>query len=129
MKTKFRWQPELAFSLIYWSLTGFLFFFSWIMALENTKPYPTSLLVTGISLFFCYLGYRRKMILTDTQLVITYARFWKKTVVPLETIEKITLNGSHLIIESHQMTWEGRLRKTERRRLLEFLQSNLSIKE
>lgn len=129
MKTKFRWQPELAFSLIYWSLTGFLFFFSWIMALENTKPYPTSLLVTGISLLFCYLGYRRKMILTDTQLVITYARFWKKTVVPLETIEKITLNGSHLIIENHQMTWEGRLRKTERRRLLEFLQLNLSVKE
>lgn len=121
MKTKFRWQPEISFSLIYWSMTAFVFFASWIMALENTRPYPTSIAVTMVSIFFFYLGYRRTLTITNNKITICYARFWKQTTFTLEDIESIQTNGSYVIIQTTTATWEGTLRKKARLQLLELL--------
>ncbi len=39
MKKIIRWQPEWAQTIIYWSLSLIILFFSLILSLENTRPY------------------------------------------------------------------------------------------
>jgi len=70
---KFHWQPETASSLIFWSFAFFLFFFSLVMALENTRPYPASIGLTIFSLLFMCIGWNRKIILEKNHLRIIYA--------------------------------------------------------
>ncbi|HAZ9029904.1 TPA: EbsA family protein, partial [Enterococcus faecium] len=55
MKKNIRWQPELAHTIIYWSLTLIILFFSLILSLENTGPYWKSNFVLGIFLVFLFL--------------------------------------------------------------------------
>ena len=63
MKKNIRWQPELAHTIIYWSLTLIILFFSLILSLENTGPYWKSNFVLGIfPVFDFYLIQDRKSV-------------------------------------------------------------------
>lgn len=77
MKKNIRWQPELAHTIIYWSLTLIILFFSLILSLENTGPYWKSNFVLGIFLVFLFLGLRRSFILKSNSVIIRYAAFGK----------------------------------------------------
>lgn len=54
-----RWQPELATSIIYWSLTLGIFFVSLIFTLEKTHIYWLSLVLFCLFAFFVWLGVQR----------------------------------------------------------------------
>ncbi|MBF5067830.1 EbsA family protein, partial [Salmonella enterica subsp. enterica serovar Istanbul] len=73
MKKNIRWQPELAHTIIYWSLTLIILFFSLILSLENTGPYWKSNIVLGVFLVFLFLGWRRSFILKSNSVIIRYA--------------------------------------------------------
>lgn len=118
MKQTFRWQPDLAGTLIYWSLTFFILFFSLVMALENTKPYPESIAVTIVALFFIVIGNHRFIKITDQQLIIYYARFWKKTRIPLSSDPTIHINGKHLMICYDTGQFEAMMAAKTQQRLL-----------
>ncbi len=62
MKKIIRWQPEWAQTIIDWSLTLIILFFSLILSLENTRPYWKSNLVLGLFLIFLFLGLRRAFV-------------------------------------------------------------------
>lgn len=89
MKKIIRWQPEWAQTIIYWSLSLMILFFSLILSLENTKPYWKSNLVMGIFLIFLFLGYRRSFILTTHSIKIRYAAFWKDQQITVQDIDAV----------------------------------------
>ncbi len=89
MKKIIRWQPEWAQTIIYWSLTLIILFFSLILSLENTRPYWKSNLVLGIFLLFLFLGLRRAFILRTHSIKIRYAAFWKDRVITVQEIDKV----------------------------------------
>lgn len=89
MKKIIRWQPEWAQSIIYWSLTLIILFFSLILSLENTRPYWKSNIVLGIFLIFLFLGLRRAFILNAHSIKIRYAAFWKDRVITVQEIDKV----------------------------------------
>ncbi|GEL90790.1 EbsA family protein [Enterococcus villorum] len=90
MKKIIRWQPEWAQTIIYWSLSLIIFFFSLILSLENTRPYWKSNLIMGLFLVFLFLGYRRSFILTTQSIKVRYAAFWKDKVIRLQEIDSVT---------------------------------------
>lgn len=90
MKKIIRWQPEWAQTIIYWSLSLIILFFSLILSLENTRPYWKSNLVMGLFLIFLFLGYRRSFILKNHALKIKYAAFWKDQNIRLQDIDSVT---------------------------------------
>ncbi|WP_165006623.1 MULTISPECIES: EbsA family protein [unclassified Enterococcus] len=90
MKKIIRWQPELAQTIIYWSLTLIVLFFSLILSLENTRPYWKSNLVLGIFLVFVVLGFRRSFVLKANSIKIRYAAFWKDKEVSYQKIDSVT---------------------------------------
>lgn len=90
MKKIIRWQPEWAQTIIYWSLSLIILFFSLILSLENTRPYWKSNLVLGLFLVFLFLGYRRSFVLTTHFIKIRYAAFWKDKDIKLGDIDSVT---------------------------------------
>ena len=125
---KFHWQPETASSLIFWSSALFLFFFSLIMALENAKPYPASILLTIVSLFILFLGWRRKIILDQSSLRITYARFWKRRTLSLANIRSIKQVNNHICIELSNEQFVCRMSKKNQLRFIEEWKKCESLK-
>lgn len=68
---EFRYQPELAETVIYWSLTFVLFFLSMIGLMEEQGFINMFSLTTFLLfLFFTILGTRRKIILTRDQIKV-----------------------------------------------------------
>ena len=90
MKKNIRWQPELAHTIIYWSLTLIILFFSLILSLENTGPYWKSNIVLGVFLVFLFLGWRRSFILKSNSVIIRYAAFWKDREITVGQIRSLT---------------------------------------
>ena len=90
MKKNIRWQPELAHTIIYWSLTLIILFFSLILSLENTGPYWKSNIVLGVFLVFLFLGWRRSLILKSNSVIIRYAAFWKDREITVGQIRSLT---------------------------------------
>ncbi|MFD2728178.1 EbsA family protein [Enterococcus camelliae] len=116
---KFHWQPETATSLIFWSFAFFLFFFSLVMALENTRPYPASIGLTIFSLLFMCIGWNRKIILEKNHLRIIYARFWKKKDLPLTSIVTIQQVSNHVSIRLENEAFLCKMSKKTRTRFFE----------
>ena len=90
MKKNIRWQPELAHTIIYWSLTLIILFFSLILSLENTGPYWKSNIVLGVFFVFLFLGWRRSFILKSNSVIIRYAAFWKDREITVGQIRSLT---------------------------------------
>lgn len=89
----FRWQPELATSIIYWSLTFGTFFLSSIAFLEALG---INLLCVVFFVLFCLLGYfgqsRHFMIKDDTLIVHTILKKNRRQ-IDLKKITKISLGA------------------------------------
>ncbi len=91
----FRYQPELSGTVIYWSMTFALFFTSMIGLLEQQGQINLfSVLVFLIFLFAAFVGFRRKMILTNEQLKVSAILKKNSYLIDLGTIESISV-GSH----------------------------------
>ena len=98
------------------------------MALENAKPYPASILLTIVSLFILFLGWRRKIILDRNSLRITYARFWKKRTLSLSNIRSIKQVNNHICIELFNEQFVCRMSKKNQLRFIEEWKKCESLK-
>ncbi len=90
---KFRWQPELATSIIYWSLTFGTFFLGIIAVFE-----ALSLNVLCVLFFVCfvilvYLGQKRHFIIKDNQLIVQAILKRNSHQFDVDKIEKISLGA------------------------------------
>lgn len=86
---KYHWQPEVATSIIYWSVTLMILFYSLTLALENTRPYWKSNLVLVMFFIFVYIGFLRWIFVKEDHLLVRYARFWKKEKFYYKNIQAI----------------------------------------
>lgn len=88
----FRYQPELAASVIYWSWTSILLFLGIIGLLEE-RGKITVFIVLMFILFviFVYLGLKRRMILTNEQLRVSAILKKNQYLIDLSVIEKILI--------------------------------------
>ena len=116
MKKNIRWQPELAHTIIYWSLTLIILFFSLILSLENTGPYWKSNFVLGIFLVFLFLGLRRSFILKSNSVIIRYAAFWKDREISVGQIRSLTPTntGVQMILQDEKAPSVFMMRKKEK---------------
>ncbi|AQP53128.1 hypothetical protein CBF34_02550 [Vagococcus penaei] len=104
----FRYQPELAGTVIYWSLTGVVLFLSIIGLLEHQGAINLFSIVTFIIfLIIGYLGTRRKMILTGNQLKV-YAILPKNCYqIDISEISEISIGkmGVTIIVDNQIYTY------------------------
>ncbi|MGM0124239.1 hypothetical protein IGI37_001613 [Enterococcus sp. AZ194] len=103
-RTYYHWQPELSTTMIYWSGTMMIFFFSLILSLEYTRPYWLSNTVLVIFFFFVYLGLRRSITLCDTRLEIRYATFWRVTKLLYDEIEWVKEGPKGIEVKTKRAT-------------------------
>lgn len=106
--TIYRWQPELATSIIYWSFTFGILFVSLIFTLEKTHIYLGSIIIFLFFLLFVYLGSRRCFRIEGQQLVIQAALRINKETIDLNSIEQIRIDEKTITIDSPQLKYQSK---------------------
>lgn len=97
-KKSYRWQPEIATSLIYWSLTFAILFCALIVQLELIKLNIYSISIGIIFLFFLWLGLQRKIRVTESELIIRALRRKNSRKIPIHSIEELSVGSMGLSI-------------------------------
>ncbi|MGX6970911.1 EbsA family protein [Vagococcus bubulae] len=104
----YRYQPILADTVIYWSLTFVLFFASMIGLLEEQGRINLFSIVTFlIFLFFFYLGTRRKLILTQDQIKVNAVLKKNEYTIDINKIKKVLVGkyGFTLVTTHHERSY------------------------
>ncbi|RST99539.1 hypothetical protein CBF37_04220 [Vagococcus vulneris] len=102
----FRYQPELADTVIYWSLTGVFLFLSIIGLLEHQGAINFFSIATFVVfLAATFLGTRRKMILTDSQLKIMAILKKNSYLIDLSEVQIIFIGKMGITIEIDQVKY------------------------
>lgn len=99
IKKAYRWQPEIATSLIYWSLTFTLFFIALIVQLELIKLNMYSILIGLVFIFFVWLGLRRIIVIEDNDLIIKTILKKNERKIPVQSIKELSVGTYGLTIE------------------------------
>ncbi|QIL46491.1 EbsA family protein [Vagococcus coleopterorum] len=99
IKKAYRWQPEIATSLIYWSLTFTLFFIALIVQLELIKLNIYSILIGLVFIFFVWLGLRRIIVIEDNDLIIKTILKKNERKIPVQSIKELSVGTYGLTIE------------------------------
>jgi len=105
-KNSYKWQPEMATAIIYWSCTFGILFLSLILTLEHTRPYFVSNIVFLIFVFFFFLGNNRYFKLEKQSLFIHALLPKKRQLIEFSSIEKIIVGKNGIEIHSSQF-FEG----------------------
>ncbi|MGX7058896.1 EbsA family protein [Vagococcus humatus] len=98
-KVKYPCQPELATSVIYWSLTFGIFFLSLIALLEETHLNLVTICLFGVFLFFVYLGRKRHVVLTETTVEINTSLKQNNQVIQLADIQQVSIGKYGLTLK------------------------------
>ncbi|MDT2850338.1 EbsA family protein [Vagococcus carniphilus] len=99
----FRYQPELSGTVIYWSMTFALFFTSMIGLLEQQGRISIfSVVIFLLFLVFAFVGFRRKMILTNEQLKVSAILKKNSYQIDLENIQRVSVGSHGITIQTNQ---------------------------
>lgn len=107
-KIRYHWQPELSWSIIFWSLVLTPFFLYLILLYERAKVSMGMYGFLGVCLILVVLGLQRYFIIApDGFLKIMSANPWKTKTITIASIEKVEVNFSSIIVYSQDYP-EGR---------------------
>jgi len=104
----FRYQPILADTVIYWSLTFVLFFASMIGLLEEQGRINIFSIITFLLfLFFLFLGMRRKIILTSDQIKVSAVLKKHEYTIDIAQLENVLVGkyGFTLVTAHHERSY------------------------
>ncbi|MEY8462891.1 EbsA family protein [Streptococcus merionis] len=102
-KLRYHWQPELSWSIIYWSLALTPFFLYLILLYERAKIDLPYFVLLGACVILIFLGLQRYFIIEpDGKLKIISANPWKTCTIPISSIEKIEVTYSSITIFSEK---------------------------
>lgn len=90
-KIRYHWQPELSWSMIYWSLTLTLIFVGLSFLYERTPFSVMILSLFAFSLLLIVIGLRRYFIIEADQLFIASANPLETRKIPIASIEKVSI--------------------------------------
>lgn len=96
---KYNWQPEIATSLIYWSVTFAFLFSGLIVQLELIKLNPYSIMLGLVFLFFLWLGFQRKLFIQENVLIVRALRRRHSQNMPIQSIKELSVGTNGLTIE------------------------------
>ncbi|MGX7162879.1 EbsA family protein [Enterococcus massiliensis] len=122
---KYHWQPELSISIIYWSVTLMILFYSLTLSLENTRPYWKSNLVLLFFFFMAIIGFLRWFFVKETYLLVYYSRFWKRDRFYYQGIQKICSLPNGIELTYKNKTHHFLMRKKTRDNLLRELEKHV----
>ncbi|HFI0694816.1 TPA: EbsA family protein [Streptococcus suis] len=91
-KIRYHWQPELSWSVIYWSLTFIPLFMSLTLVLEKLRVSSLLLVLVVISLFLMILGLHRYFEIKETQLHIVSANVFAIQDIEIAQITKVEVS-------------------------------------
>ncbi|CAM3318187.1 EbsA family protein [Vagococcus fessus] len=95
---RYRWQPEIATSLIYWSFSFGLLFLSIIALLEQKSLNALSILFLVLACGFIYMGWSRYFDLTDNHLIIRAILRKNSLRLRLSEINKVSVGANGFTI-------------------------------
>ncbi|WEG72630.1 EbsA family protein [Vagococcus intermedius] len=128
MITTYRWQPEVATSLIYWSITFGIFFLSIITLLEEVRLNLLSVLILLVFIFLLWLGLQRYFFFTEEYLVAKACLVRNTRKFHLEELDKIALGACGLTITYQTIEYQFLMTAKTREALLAELVANKYFK-
>lgn len=100
-KIRYHWQPELSWSIIYWSVVLTPFFIYLILLYERARVALPMLVLLGLCAILFILGLQRYFIIgKEGTLIIRSANPWESYRLAISTIEKIEVTYSSITIFS-----------------------------
>lgn len=128
MITTYRWQPEVATSLIYWSITFGIFFLTLITLLEEVRLNLLSGLIFLVFIFFLWLGLQRYFFFTEEYLVAKACLVRNTRKFHLQELDKIALGSCGLTITYQKIEYHFLMTTKTRKALLAELAVNEHFK-
>lgn len=96
-KIRYHWQPELSWSIIYWSLTFIPIFIGLSMLYEKTAVPFTFFALVALFGAMLSLGLHRYFIIgTDGRIEIVDSKFWVKDYVFISDLTKIEVTKASI---------------------------------
>lgn len=99
-KIRYHWQPELSWSVTYWSITLSCIFFSMAVLYEQTSIPAYFFSLFTLFVILLGLGFHRYFIIEKDILKIICLSPFKKSNLLISTIEKIYVNKSSILIKT-----------------------------
>ena len=104
-KIRYHWQPELSWSIIYWSIAMVPMFIGLSLLFERTKIPSQFFVLCAVFIVLVGLGFHRYFVIEeDGKLRIVSLNPFKKSSVAIAQIEKIEVNRSGLILKIKNQT-------------------------
>lgn len=100
-KTVYHWQPEWAFSMVYWCLTFGIFFLGVIGLFEETRMNLFSFIVFLFFLFFVWLGRLRRIYCENNALYFRTILPMNRRYIKIKEIETITFAKAEVVLIYH----------------------------
>lgn len=98
-KKRYHWQPELSWSIIYWSIAVAPMFIGLSLLFERTNIPSQFFILLAIFIVLVGLGFHRYFIIeTDGRLRIISMNLFKISQIPIDHIEKIEVNKSGIVM-------------------------------
>ena len=99
-KMRYHWQPELSWSIIYWSIAVAPMFIGLSLLFERTKIPSQFFILFAIFIVLVGLGFHRYFVIEENgRLRIVSLNPFKKSSVAIAQIKKIEVNKSGIIIK------------------------------
>ncbi|KXT79159.1 EbsA family protein [Streptococcus sp. DD13] len=99
-KYRYHWQPELAWSMIYWCLTLMMLFIPLAIFFEISYISTTIQQFLLAFLVLVMLGVHRYFVIKDDELQISTANPFKTTKIPVSSIHKVEVRKQNVTIFS-----------------------------
>lgn len=104
-KIRYHWQPELSWSIIYWSIAMVPMFIGLSLLFERTNIPSQFFVLFAAFIVLVGLGFHRYFVIEeDGKLRIVSLNPFKKSSVAIAQIEKIEVNRSGLILKIKNQT-------------------------
>lgn len=121
-KIRYHWQPELAWALIYWSVTLAPIFIGLSLLYERTNKPSHVFLLFGIFGILSLLGLHRYFIIAEDHLEMISINLFKVKKLPIKDIEKIEVTKSSLtLLMTDGLSYSFQMRKWPKKYFLDAL--------
>ncbi|MGT2910718.1 EbsA family protein [Streptococcus cameli] len=129
-KIRYHWQPELSWSIIYWSLALTPMFIGLSLLYERTQISVSVFVLFILVVVLFGIGFHRYFRIDDEDLLITYANPFRKQKIKIDSIQKIEVTFLYIKLFSEDFP-HGKIfymRKWPKKYFINDLVRNLSFK-
>ncbi len=129
-KIRYHWQPELSWSIIYWSIAFMSLFIGLILLQESSSFSNISLTLFALFVLMAIIGVHRFFVIGEEKLYIASANPFTTKKIPISSIEKISVTylNIRLITDKHPNGQVYHMRKWPKKYFINDLARNPHFK-